>query len=43
MEDMVTRRERGLGKIVVEKFHSIRELDGAGVCCDYPLAPVIFK
>ena len=43
MEDTVIGSERGLGQVVVDKLHSIGDLDDAGFCCDYLLAPVMFK
>ena len=43
MEDTVIGRERGLVQVVVEKLHSIRDLDSAVFCCDYLLAPIMFK
>ena len=43
MEYIVIGSECGLSQVAVEKFHSIGDLDGAGVCYNDPLAPVMFK
>ena len=43
MEYMVIGRECGLSQVVVEKLHSIGDLDGAGVCRNDPLSPLMFN